>query len=61
MALKLDKENNVIAGVCSGLAKEFGIDATIIRLAFVIGFVFFGFGPLLYLLIWLVLALSEKN
>lgn len=34
--LKRSKENKIISGVCGGLGEYFNIDATIIRLAFVI-------------------------
>ena len=40
-----------IAGVCAGLADYTGIDATLIRVGFVI-FAFTGIGELVYLLLW---------
>lgn len=38
-----------LSGVCSGLADYFGIDATIMRLAFAICVLFFGFGVTTYI------------
>jgi phage shock protein PspC (stress-responsive transcriptional regulator) len=42
-----------IAGVCGGLAEFFGIDSTLLRVAFVL-FGLFGVGELVYLLLWLI-------
>lgn len=39
-------------GVCSGLADRFGVDPLIVRAAFVLATLFFGFGLALYLLGW---------
>jgi phage shock protein C len=55
MALKRNTENKVIAGVCSGLAEYFELDTTVMRLIFVIAFIFWGVGPLLYLILWLLM------
>ena len=42
-------DNKKLAGVCGGLAKFFGIDATIIRLIFALSFLIFGFGLTTYI------------
>ena len=45
-----------IAGVCAGLAREFGISETIVRLAFVLGAIFGGgTGIIVYLVLWVVM------
>lgn len=44
-----------LCGVCGGLAKYFGIDATIIRLAFVLLSLFVGGGLLAYIICALVM------
>ena len=45
-----------IAGVCAGLAEEFGISVTILRLAFLLGtLVGGGLGIVLYLVLWVVM------
>ena len=36
--------NKVIGGVCSGLAEFFGLDVALVRIAFVIAFMFASFG-----------------
>ena len=43
-----------IGGVAGGLGEFLGIDPTLIRLAFLFGFIFAGTGGLLYLIMWLV-------
>ena len=50
MALRRNSENRVFAGVCSGLADHLGLDAIAVRLAFVAAFLFFGSGPLIYII-----------
>lgn len=51
--LQRDTVNRVIAGVCSGLADYFNIDATVVRILFIIAFLFLSFGFWLYLLLWI--------
>jgi phage shock protein C len=48
-------DGRLVAGVCAGIAAYFGIDPTLVRLAFVFLTVFGGFGVLLYLGAWLVI------
>lgn len=50
-----DPDNKVIGGVCSGIAAYFNIDPVWIRIAFIIALFFFGSGPLLYLILWIVI------
>jgi len=49
-----DKDNRVIAGVCSGLGYYFNIDPVLIRVVFVV-LLFVGFGPLGYIILWIVI------
>lgn len=48
-------DDYMIAGVCSGLAKHFNIDPTIVRLIFVLLIFGGGSGVLIYLILWLVI------
>lgn len=48
------REGRIVAGVCSGLARYFGIDATLVRLAFGVLTIFGGMGVLAYLIAWLI-------
>ncbi|TAF67568.1 MAG: PspC domain-containing protein [Cytophagales bacterium] len=54
--LKRSVFNKKIAGVCGGIAEYFGIDSTLVRIAFVLGtFVFGGVFIPLYVVLALVL------
>jgi len=54
--LTLDRANKKIWGVCSGLANWSGIDATIIRIVFVLATLFgFGSALLVYVALGLIL------
>ncbi|MCU1312079.1 MAG: phage shock protein PspC [Candidatus Angelobacter sp.] len=44
-----------IAGVCLALAEYFDLDITLIRLVFVLSFIFGGFGLLAYIVGWIVI------
>lgn len=57
--LKLSS-NKVIAGVCGGYAEYFGLDATLVRIIFVVLAVLGSAGLWIYLISWLVMALSNK-
>lgn len=48
-------EDRVIAGVCGGLGKYFNIDPVIFRIIFVVLFIGFCSGLLLYLVMWIVI------
>ena len=53
--LERNPMNKVIGGVCSGLADYFGLDVALVRIAFVIAFLFASFGFWLYIILWIVL------
>lgn len=54
--------NKKIAGVCGGLAEYFHIDATIIRVVFVILLLPGGFPGLIpYLILWLVMPMRPAG
>ncbi|MBR4482565.1 MAG: PspC domain-containing protein [Paludibacteraceae bacterium] len=57
--LKLSS-NKVIAGVCGGYAEFFGLDATLVRIIFVVLTILGSAGLWIYLISWLVMALSNK-
>jgi phage shock protein C len=54
--LQRTHEGRIVAGVCSGLGQYFGVDANIIRVAFVLVSIFTGgvLGVLAYLAAWVV-------
>lgn len=57
--LKRDKQNQMIAGVCAGIADYFDLDPVIIRLIFIIGM--FSAYPffLLYIALWIITPYSD--
>jgi phage shock protein PspC (stress-responsive transcriptional regulator) len=53
--LTRDTHNKVLGGVCSGLARYFGMSPSLLRLLFVISCVLPGPQFIAYLVLWLVL------
>ena len=53
--LRRSRTDKMVAGVCGGLGKYFGLDSTILRLVFVLLMIFAGTGLLAYLIMWLVI------
>ena len=49
------RQGRMVAGVCTGLAAYFGVDVTLVRLAFGVLTVFYGLGALLYVIAWAIL------
>ena len=49
------RDGRVVAGVGAGLAAYFGVDPTLVRLAFALLTVFGGLGILLYLAAWVII------
>lgn len=46
----------MIAGVCAGLAEEFGISVTVVRLAFILAVVLgWGVGVIIYAGLWIIM------
>lgn len=52
--LYLSESDNVIGGVCGGLADYFNVDATLVRLVFVILALAGGNGFWLYIILWVI-------
>lgn len=46
--------DKMLGGVCAGLGKYLRVDVTIVRLFFVVLTMVGGFGPVLYLILWIV-------
>ena len=52
--------DKMIAGVCGGLGRYFGVDATIVRLVFLLLLFLGGSGFLLYLILWIIVPLDQQ-
>lgn len=53
--LRRDTHNKVLAGVCAGIARRYGLSPTALRLAFVISCVLPGPQFIAYLLLWVLI------
>lgn len=49
-----------IGGVCAGLARYFSVDPTLVRIGFLLAFLLAGVGPLVYLILWLVMPVTDE-
>ena len=54
-----NEDGAMIAGVCGGLADYFDIDATLVRVIFVILLIGGGSGFLIYLVLWLITPMKN--
>jgi len=54
--------DRMVAGVCGGLAQQFGVPTAVVRLAFVL-MTFFagGVGLLIYLVLWIVMPRDDQD
>ena len=50
--IRRSSKNRLVAGVAGGLAERFDVDATIVRVAFVVAACFWGLGVVIYLAMW---------
>ncbi|MCH7700757.1 MAG: PspC domain-containing protein [Planctomycetes bacterium] len=58
--LRRNMRNRQVAGVCSGLADHFGLDPTLIRVAYVVAIpLSAGTALAIYCILWLVIPESE--
>jgi phage shock protein PspC (stress-responsive transcriptional regulator) len=48
-------DGTMLAGVCAGIGRYLGLDATIVRLAWVATGLIFGVGALAYVICWIVI------
>lgn len=56
------KRSKMIAGVCGGLAEQFGISATALRLAFVVlTLLGAGWGVIVYIVLWIIMPFAPET
>ena len=55
LPLRRDTRHKVVAGVCAGIARRYGMSRTGLRLAFVLSCVLPGPQFIAYLLLWIVI------
>jgi phage shock protein C len=54
------QSQRMIAGVCGGLADYFNVDATLIRVLFLLLTVFGGSGLVIYIVMWIIVPDARK-
>jgi phage shock protein PspC (stress-responsive transcriptional regulator) len=54
------RSQRMIAGVCGGLADYFNIDATLVRVLFLLLAVFGGTGLVIYIVMWIIVPDVSK-
>ena len=59
--LRRDRDAGWIGGVAAGIAKRFGIDVSLVRLAFVVATAAGGFGLGAYLLAWILIPSGQPG
>lgn len=56
------KDGKMLAGVCAGLAEQFGVAVTAVRLALVLlALLGFGWGVLIYAVLWVIMPYRPEN
>jgi phage shock protein PspC (stress-responsive transcriptional regulator) len=58
--LTRDTRHKVIAGVCSGLARRFGLSRTGLRVAFLVSCILPGPQFIAYLLLWVLMPADDR-
>src|SRR5690349_1001924 len=58
-AVRRDPERRILAGVCAGIARYFGVDPLIVRIAFIAAAAVGGIGVVLYGAAWLLMPAGE--
>jgi phage shock protein PspC (stress-responsive transcriptional regulator) len=59
--LSRPRDNRWIAGVCSGLARRFGLRPNVVRLLFVVSCLLPGPQFIIYLMLWAILPNAPKQ
>ena len=54
-ALARPRRGRLIAGVCAGLARRFGVSTSVVRLIFVLSIILPGPQVLLYIALWIIM------
>ena len=56
-----DPDNRILGGICSGMSAYWRIDPIILRILFVIAFLGFGTGLIIYIILWIVLPEAKTK
>ncbi len=55
------KKDQIVGGVCGGIAEYFGIDSTLVRLAFVLFALIEGAGIIAYIIAWIIVPERSED
>lgn len=56
-----DPDNRILGGVCSGMSAYWRIDPIILRILFVLAFLGFGTGLIIYIILWIVIPEAKTK
>jgi phage shock protein PspC (stress-responsive transcriptional regulator) len=59
--LERPRDGRVIAGVCAGLARRFGLTATTVRVLFVLSCLLPGPQFLVYIVLWILMPVEQQR
>lgn len=54
------RDNRMIAGVCAGLARRFGMSAGLVRLLFILSLLLPGTQVIIYLALWIIMPNEDR-
>ncbi|MEV4757244.1 PspC domain-containing protein [Micromonospora sp. NPDC049559] len=54
------RDNRMIAGVCAGLARRFGLSTGLVRLLFVLSLLLPGTQVIIYLALWIIMPNEDR-
>lgn len=55
------RRGKMIAGVCAGLAEQFGVSVTALRLALILFTLIGGWGVIVYVILWVIMPYQESS
>jgi len=55
------RDDRMIAGVCAGLARRFGISSTMVRALFLISIILPGSQVIVYLVLWIIMPNAHRS
>ena len=56
-----DPENRILGGICGGMGLYVNVDPIIFRIIFVVAFLGFGVGLLIYILLWIIIPEAKTT
>lgn len=54
------RDNRMIAGVCAGLARRFGVSAGLVRLLFILSLLLPGTQVIVYIVLWILMPNEDE-